>query len=245
VEATSGDELERTRQQLLLFAGDLQRMIVQERAQREEAEAAYRELSASYLGMVRTLAEVCEAKDHHTRSHLDRTYQYARLLTQRLAPEYNERVEIGFGFLLHDIGKVGIPESVLNKPGPLTAEEWVVMRTHPLLGVELVKPLRFLGDAVNIIREHHERWDGKGYPAGLKGEDIFLPARIFMMADTFDAMTCDRPYRKALPIHAALEEIDAHAGTQFDPEIARVWCELVEDAERDGPSITGIVRGSA
>jgi HD-GYP domain-containing protein (c-di-GMP phosphodiesterase class II) len=245
VDVSVSDELEHTREQLLLFAGDLQEMIARERLQRHEAEAAYRELSASYLSMVRTLAEVCEAKDHHTRSHLDRTYQYATLLTQRLAPEYNQRAEIGFGFLLHDIGKVGIPESVLNKPGPLTEEEWAVMRTHPLLGVELVKPLRFLGDAVGIIREHHERWDGKGYPSGLKGEEIFLPARIFMMADTFDAMTCDRPYRKALPIHAALEEIDAHAGTQFDPEVARAWCELVEEAEQTGRSIRGAVWGES
>jgi HD-GYP domain-containing protein (c-di-GMP phosphodiesterase class II) len=245
MDVAAGDDLEQTRRQLLLFAGDLQRMISRERAQRRETEAAYRELSSAYLSMVRTLAEVCEAKDHHTRSHLDRTYRYATLLTQRLAPEYNQRAEIGFGFLLHDIGKVGIPDSVLNKPGPLTEEEWAVMRTHPLLGVELVKPLRFLGDAVNIVREHHERWDGRGYPAGLKGEEIFLPARIFMMADTFDAMTSDRPYREAMPIHAALEEIEAHAGSQFDPEVARAWCELVEEAEGNGSPIIGTVRGTA
>jgi len=245
VETSSGDDLEHTREQSLLFASDLQVMIGRERVQREEAESAYRELSGAYLSMVRTLAEVCEAKDHHTRSHLDRTYQYATMLTQRLAPEYNQRAEIGFGYLLHDIGKVGIPGSVLDKPGPLTDDEWAIMRSHPRLGVELVKPLKFLGDAVNIVREHHGRWDGKGYPAGLRGEEIFLPARIFMMADTFDAMTSDRPYRKAMPIHAALEEIEAHAGTPFDPEVARAWCDLVEEAERTGTSIIGAVRGIA
>jgi HD-GYP domain-containing protein (c-di-GMP phosphodiesterase class II) len=230
------DELERTRRQLLLFAQDLQSLVEEERRQRREAEAAYRELSASYLSMVRTLAEVCEAKDGYTRGHLDRTYQYATLLTQRLAPEYATRAEIGYGYLLHDIGKVGIPESVLNKPGPLTDEEWAVMRTHPVIGETLVQPLRFLGDAVQIVRSHHERWDGRGYPEGLAGEDIFLPARIFMLADTFDAMTTDRPYRRAMSIDAALEEVERHAGTQFDPEVARAWIGLVEERESSGRS---------
>jgi HD-GYP domain-containing protein (c-di-GMP phosphodiesterase class II) len=237
MDADGADELESLRDQLRVMSEDLQTVVESDRTQRLEAEAAYRELSSSYTSMVRTLAEVCEAKDSYTRSHLDRTYQYASMLTARIAPEYSERAEIGYGFLLHDIGKVGIPEAILNKPGPLTEEEWAIMRTHPLLGVNLVKPLRFLGDAVGIIREHHERWDGKGYPGGLRGEEIFLPARIFMMADTFDAMTTDRPYRRAMPFHAALEEIDAHAGTQFDPEVARAWIDIVEEMERSGRSI--------
>jgi HD-GYP domain-containing protein (c-di-GMP phosphodiesterase class II) len=158
--------------------------------------------------------------------------------TRRIAPEHTQRAEIGYGYLLHDIGKVGIPEAVLNKPGPFTDEEWAVVRTHPIIGETIVKPLRFLGDAVRIIRCHHERWDGKGYPHGIAGEDIFLPARIFMMADTFDAMTTDRPYRTALPIDVVLEEIDRHAGTQFDPEVARTWIDLVEGRERAGTSVT-------
>lgn len=237
MDASRADDLEMVQRQLQVMADDLRTVISSERRQREEAEAAYRELSSSYTSMVRTMAEVCEAKDSYTRSHLDRTYQYATLLTARLAPEYQHRAEIGYGYLLHDIGKVGIPEAVLNKPGPLTEEEWAVMRTHPLMGVNLVQPLRFLGDAVKIIAEHHERWDGKGYPAGVKGEDIFLPARIFMLADTFDAMTTDRPYRRAMPIDVALEEIERHAGTQFDPEVARTWIEIVEEMEDAGRPI--------
>ncbi|WP_052664496.1 HD-GYP domain-containing protein [Nitriliruptor alkaliphilus] len=236
MDITAAEDLEGTRRQLLLFAEDLQTIVARERERREEAELAYRELSSSYLGMVRTLAEVCEAKDTYTRSHLDRTYQYALMLTRRIAPELAERAEIGFGYLLHDIGKVGIPEAILNKPGPLTDEEWQVMRTHPVIGVTLVKPLRLLGDAVGIIRSHHERWDGKGYPEGLAGEDIYLPARIFMIADCFDAMTTDRPYRKALPLHVALEEIDRHAGTQFDPDCARAWVALCDEVSSDGAS---------
>lgn len=225
---TDAEELDAARRQLLVFADDLQVVVRRERARREEAETAYRELSSSYMGMVRTLAEVCEAKDSYTRSHLDRTYQYAMMLTRRVAPEYAERAEVGFGFLLHDIGKVGIPEAVLNKPGPLTDEEWDIMRTHPIIGEQLVKPLRLLGDAVGIIRSHHERWDGKGYPEGLKGEETYLPARIFVLSDAFDAMTTDRPYRRAMPLHAALEEIEKHAGSQFDPELACAWVEMVD-----------------
>ncbi len=238
----AGQDLEAVRRQLLVFAEDLQVIVGRERSRREEAEAAYRELSSSYLGMVRTLAEVCESKDTYTRSHLDRTYQYAMALTRRVAPEYAERAEIGYGYLLHDIGKVGIPDAVLNKPGKLTEEEWALMRTHPVIGVNIVKPLKLLGDAVGIIRWHHERWDGKGYPEGLKGEETYLPARIFMLADTFDAMTTDRPYRKALPIHVALEEIDRHAGTQFDPELAKAWVEFVDGLEPHEAAALSFVR---
>ncbi len=238
MEVDRADDLETMRRQLLVFAEDLQSVVSQERLRREEAEAAYRELSSSYAAMVRTLAETCEAKDTYTRSHLDRTYQYAMMLSRRIEPSFTARPEIGYGFLLHDIGKVGIPEAVLNKPGPLTEEEWAVMRTHPVIGENLVKPLRFLGDAVQVIRSHHERWDGKGYPEGLAGEDIHLAARIFQMADTFDAMTTDRPYRRALPVHVALEEVERHAGTQFDPEIARAWVELVTERERSGDGMS-------
>lgn len=120
----------------------------------------------------------------------------------------------------------------------LSSSYTAMVRTHPIIGETIVKPQQFLGDAVQIIRYHHERWDGRGYPHGLAGEDIFLPARIFMLADTFDAMTTDRPYRKALPIDTVLEEIDRNAGTQFDPEVARAWIDLVQERERAGSSVT-------
>jgi HD-GYP domain-containing protein (c-di-GMP phosphodiesterase class II) len=234
------EAVDRTQRQLLVLARDLRTMMSKEQVHRAEADAAYRELSSSYLGMVRTLADVCEAKDRYTRGHLERTYSLAIALTRRVAPELAARAEVGYGYLLHDIGKVAIPEAILNKAGPLDDHEWSVMRTHPLLGVTLVEPLTLLGDAIEIIRSHHERWDGAGYPAGLRGEDIPLPARIFMLADAFDAMTTDRPYRPSMSIHAALEEIDAQAGLQFDPELARAWIALVEETERaDGASLPG------
>ncbi len=224
-------EMEAMQQQLLLFARDLQTIVGSERAQREDAESAYRELSQSYLAMVKTLAMVCEMKDNYTRHHLDRTYQYAIALTRRVAPELAQDAAVGYGFLLHDIGKVGIPDAILNKPGPLEEHEWRIMRTHPVIGMQLVQPIRFLGDAVQIVKSHHERWDGKGYPEGKAGEDVYLPARIFSVIDTFDAMTSDRPYRKGLPVHAAMEEIDRCGGTQFDPELATAFVRLCEDLQ--------------
>ncbi len=216
-------------QQLLLFARDLQTIVVSERERRDEAEDALRELSTSYLTMVKTLAMVCEMKDNYTRHHLDRTYQYAIALTRRVAPDLAADASIGYGYLLHDIGKVGIPDAVLNKAGPLDDDEWRIMRTHPVIGLQLVQPIRFLGDAVQVVKSHHERWDGKGYPEGKAGEEIYLPARIFSVIDTFDAMTSDRPYRKGLPVHVAMEEIERCGGTQFDPDVAAAFISLCED----------------
>lgn len=244
MDPASGHEVERLHQQLQLFAADFQRLLSDHRARRREAEDALRELSASYLTTVRTLALVTEMKDGYTRSHLDRTYQYALRLAQRVAPELAADARYGYGFLLHDIGKVGIPDAILNKPGRLDAHEWRVMQTHPLVGVQLVEPIRFLGDAVTIIKSHHERWDGRGYPEGLAGEAIHLGARIFSVVDTWDAMTTTRPYRQALPLHAALEEIEDHAGTQFDPDVARAFVTLCEelDIADHGPDNLTMVR---
>jgi HD-GYP domain-containing protein (c-di-GMP phosphodiesterase class II) len=237
------DEVEAMQQQLLLFARDLQTIVEAERSQREDAEAALRELSTSYLTMVKTLAMVCEMKDNYTRHHLDRTYQYAVALTRRVAPELAQDAAVGYGYLLHDIGKVGIPDAILNKAGPLDDDEWRVMRTHPVIGLQLVQPIKFLGDAVQIVKSHHERWDGRGYPEGRAGEDIYLPARIFSIIDTFDAMTSDRPYRKGLPVHVAMEEIERCGGSQFDPELAGAFVQLCEDlklADREATELTTI-----
>lgn len=249
MDPTRTDELDRAHAQLKVVARELNSMIRQERARREEAEAALDELRNSYRDMVHTLAMVSEMKDERasgagfTRSHLDRTYQYAMTLTKRVAPELAQRAEVGYGFLLHDIGKVCLPDAIVNKPGPLTEEEWKMMRLHPVIGLQLVQPIRLLGDAVKIIRSHHERWDGRGYPERVAGEDIYLPARIFAVVDAFDAMTADRPYRKAMPIELAMEEIDRCAGTQFDPEVARAFLKLLEDLRvTDDPGKLSFVR---
>lgn len=226
------------RQQLLLFAQDLRVVGQQAKLRRQEAEDALQEVRSAYLNIVRTLAMVCEMKDSTTRNHLDRTYQYAMQLTKRVAPEYASEAAIGYGYLLHDIGKVGIPDSVLMKPGPLTDDEWDVMRMHPVIGHQLLSNIDFMGDALDIVKHHHERWDGKGYPDRLGGEDIYLPARIFTIIDTFDAITSDRPYRPAQSLDYALTEIARVGGTQFDPDLAREFVQMCEEAGLGQPGAT-------
>ena len=138
------------------------------------------------------------------------------------------------GALLHDVGKIGVPDYILHKPGPLTPEEWDEMKRHPDIGNEMLKDIAFLSGAAAIVHAHHERFDGKGYPNGLTGEEMPLGARIFNVADAFDAMTTDRPYRKALSVAEAREEVLRNSGTQFDPEVVQsfllVFDELVESA---------------
>jgi HD-GYP domain-containing protein (c-di-GMP phosphodiesterase class II) len=170
---------------------------------------------------------VVEAKDAGTGQHLERCRVYGIALMRELGIE-NEYPDAPYGFLLHDAGKVGIPERILGKPGPLTAAEWRVMRTHPLIGYQMVAGIPFLQHAAEIVRNHHEMFDGSGYPAGLRGEEIILPARVFAVVDAFDAMTSDRPYRAALPLDQAAAELAKMAGTQFDPEVVRAFLPLCE-----------------
>jgi HD-GYP domain-containing protein (c-di-GMP phosphodiesterase class II) len=220
--------------QMVEFARELGELSSDERSRRPELERALEGVRALYVATMTSLAQVVEAKDSNTRGHLDRTQAYGLALARWIDPELAARPEVGFGFFLHDIGKVGIPERVLTKPGPLTDEEWAIMRAHPAIGADIVEPIRFLGDAVEIVRTHHEWFDGTGYPSGLRGDEIPLAARIFAIADSFDAMTSNRPYRRALPLERALQEIRDGAGTQFDPEVVRAFLELVEENERFG-----------
>ncbi len=215
--------------QLVVFARELGILYHLERARSRELERALRSIHEMYLATMKVLAQVVEAKDHTTRSHLDRTQTYGLALARRVDPALAERPELAHGFFLHDIGKVGIPERILSKPGPLSEEEWAVMKTHPAIGARIVEPIRFLGEAAVVIRHHHERFDGRGYPEGLRGEAIPLPARIFAVADAFDAMTSDRPYRPARPVERALEELVENRGTQFDPDVVGEFVALVEE----------------
>jgi HD-GYP domain-containing protein (c-di-GMP phosphodiesterase class II) len=219
-------QLETAQHQLLGFARQLNRLYQIERSRAAELERALRRLEESYLDMVKTLAFMVEAKDPSTRSHLERTHKYARVLARAIDAELADDHTLAYGFLLHDVGKIGVPEAILNKPGPLDHEEWLIMRTHPQIGVQIVAGVKSLGPAVEVIRSHHERWDGRGYPAGLHGEQIPLSARIFAVCDAFDAMTSDRPYRHAMPYEEALEEIMAGAGSQFDPAIAKAFVSI-------------------
>lgn len=220
------DELAGVKDQLLVFTRELNQMLLAERLRRRELEEALDRLEKSYVATIKSLALAVEAKDDYTAGHLERTHRYAVALARRVDPVMAENRAVGYGFLLHDVGKVGVPESILGKDGPLTEGEWELMRQHPEIGERIVSPAEFLKPAVAVIRHHHERWDGKGYPDGLAGEDIPLPARVFTLADTFDAMTTDRPYRKAMPDEAALEEIQRCGGTQFDPDLVGRFAEL-------------------
>jgi HD-GYP domain-containing protein (c-di-GMP phosphodiesterase class II) len=214
--------------QLVVFARELGQLHALERQRSRDLERALASLQTTYIATMTSLARVIEAKDECTRGHLDRTTAYGLALAQRIDPELASRPELAHGFFLHDIGKVGIPEQILRKAGSLDAGEWDVMRRHPTIGADIVTPIPFLDGSVEIIRHHHERMDGRGYPQGLRGDEIPLAARIFTVADSFDAMTSDRPYRDALPKEYALDEIRAGAGTQFDPDVVDEFLVLME-----------------
>jgi ribonuclease P protein subunit RPR2 len=229
LEAAADPELPAVHEQLIVFARELGDLYRLERARSAELEKALGSLQRTYLDTMKSLARVVEAKDRTTRGHLDRTQAYGIALARKIDPALVETPTLGYGFFLHDIGKVGVPENILCKEGPLTPEEWDVMREHPMVGADIVAPMGFLAETVTLIKHHHERFDGTGYPDGLEGEQIPLSARIFSVADAFDAMTSDRPYRDSMGIDRALGEIRGGSGTQFDPEIVRAFVEMIED----------------
>ncbi len=213
----------------MVFARELGQLYYVERARSAELERVLEDLQDTYLATMKTLAQVVEAKDLTTRGHLDRTHAFGLALARRIDPQMSNLTELGYGFFLHDIGKVGIPESILRKTGPLSVDEWDVMRTHPTIGAQIVEPIRFLGCAVEVIEHHHERFDGTGYPGGLRGDAIPLAARVFSVADSFDAMTSERPYRRALPLERALEEVQRGAGSQFDPDVVGAFLVMIRE----------------
>jgi len=221
-------ELPGVQEQLIVFAREIGELYRLERSRNAELQAVLQSLQETYLATMKSLATVIEAKDETTRGHLDRTQVFGLALAQRIDPELAASPSLGYGFFLHDIGKVGIPEHILCKAGPLSVDEWTVMRNHPIIGAQIVAPIAFLADTVELIRHHHERFDGSGYPDGLGGESIPLGARIFSVADSFDAMTSDRPYRGSIGIDRALEELRNGAGSQFDPLVVGVFVDMVE-----------------
>jgi ribonuclease P protein subunit RPR2 len=196
--------------------------------EREAAERT-RELRRSYEATVRALADAVEARDAYTGKHAERVAAYGLELARAHGMPSADEPQIEFGFLLHDVGKVAISDAILHKPGSLTSRERDEMRRHPVIGEQIVRKIDFLAGARQVVRSHHERWDGGGYPDGLAGERIPLPARVFAVADAFDALTSDRPYRTASSFDEARSVIARSAGTHFDPEVVRTFTELPDD----------------
>lgn len=193
-----------------------------------ENASLYEDIERGYFSTVQALAKAIEVKDPYTRGHSEKVTTYALMIAEEMGLDERERQKLKYAATLHDIGKIGIAGRVLNKPGALTEEEYTHVKTHPLLGDSIVEPVEFLQEPRPIILHHHERYDGKGYPDGLKGEDIPLCARILSVADAFEAMRSDRPYRKALPLEEARQELVRNAGTQFDPEVVEVFLRILD-----------------
>jgi ribonuclease P protein subunit RPR2 len=210
-----GDEITALRRQLDAYAVDLRWSFHAEKDRSQELAQALAELEETYRATVHTLAVAVEAKDECTGGHLQRVSRYGMMLTRLVAPEHWNDPQFEYGFLLHDIGKLTVPDYVLAKPEPLNDAEWDLMRAHPAAGHSILQGVPFLAVAREIVYCHHERVDGTGYPRGLREDEIPLGAKIFPLCDAFDAMTCERPYREALSIEAARLEIAEGAGTQF------------------------------
>ncbi|MBD3271118.1 MAG: GAF domain-containing protein, partial [Elusimicrobia bacterium] len=188
----------------------------------------YENLQQFYLEMVQTLARTIDAKDAYTHEHADRARYYARAVAKELSlPEQIVR-HVEYAALMHDIGKIGIEKTILHKPGKLTTEEMEIIKKHPAIGNKIIAPVAFLAPVAPMVLYHQEWFNGQGYPDGLAGEEIPLGARIVAIIDAFDAMTSDRPYRKALPQEKALAELKAYAGTQFDPRVVDAFIKVIE-----------------
>jgi HD-GYP domain-containing protein (c-di-GMP phosphodiesterase class II) len=217
------------------------------RRQSEALANSFDELAAAHGQSLSALAAALETRDRETEGHSVRVTRYSRALGEALGLSDDELYALERGALLHDIGKIGVPDAILRKPGPLLSHEWEQMRQHPEIGSGMVGKIAFLAAALPVVRHHHERYDGAGYPDRLSGGHIPLEARIFALADTFDAMTSDRPYRAALTVEEAREEIKRCSGTQFDPIIVAAFLSLpiehlreIRDAAR-GDDVDAIV----
>jgi putative nucleotidyltransferase with HDIG domain len=206
----------------LLRREEMLDVVVRERTQ--ELEESYQKLKAASRQALFGLAEAIEAKDPYTNGHCGRVAAYSLLLAQECGYPSVELETLEFGAFLHDIGKIGIRDSVLLKPGPLDEEEWRHMRSHPAKGAEIAAQIEMLKPMMPAVRNHHERWDGSGYPDGMKGEDIPLPARIVAIGDAYDAMATDRPYKRALPLEECEALLRKNAGTMYDPALVDLFC---------------------
>ncbi|MBR6315476.1 MAG: HD-GYP domain-containing protein [Lachnospiraceae bacterium] len=194
-----------------------------------DAQESKEEVKTLSVEVMEALAHTIDAKDEYTRGHSVRVAKYSRMLAERLGLSSEDSENVYYMALLHDIGKIGVPNEIINNPSKLTDEEYTVIKTHPGVGSEILAEIKSRPDLVVGARWHHERYDGKGYPDGKKGEDIPFFARIIAVADSYDAMTSNRSYRKYLPQDKVRSEIENNAGTQFDPKVAKTMLELIDE----------------
>ena len=219
---------------------------VQERTQElsaknQEIEGLYQDLQGSYESTLQALVTALDFRDNETQGHSSRVVEYAVIVATAMGVKEPHLAWIRQGAILHDVGKIGVPDAILKKPGKLDPAEWEEMKRHPEMGYRMLQHIHFLKPALDIVLSHQERWDGSGYPRGLKGEGIPLGARIFAVVDTFDAMTSDRPYRPALTIENARDEVRRFSAIQFDPRVADAflsidegqWCQVRERVHRE------------
>jgi response regulator RpfG family c-di-GMP phosphodiesterase len=197
-----------------------------------ELRSAFKDIAQTYQNTLLALVAALDAREHETSDHSQRVVKYTIAIANRLSLQGVELEELGRGALLHDVGKIGVPDAVLLKPGKLTPEEWTEMRRHPDIGHQMIQGIPFLATPAVIVLSHQERFDGGGYPRKLRGEEIHIGARIFAVADTLDAMTSDRPYRKATSFENAMAEVQRCAGSQFDPEVVRAFADIGVDGLR-------------
>lgn len=201
-------------------------------ASSQETQRLYDQVEKSYLETLVTLANSIDSKDSYTRGHSQRVGDLAAEIGQELKLPRHDVENLRYGGILHDVGKIGVPESILCKPSRLTSEEMQVMRQHPEMGASIVRPVTFLNAIRHAIRNHHERWDGEGYPDKLKGEDIPLIARIINCADTYDACTSTRPYQVAMSAEKTLEILENLRGSQLDPSVLDALTRIVNGKQR-------------
>jgi len=186
--------------------------------------SALEELNTTYTFTLRALVTFLDTRDEETQGHSLRVVKYSMKLAELIGIEEKDRLKVlEYGSLLHDIGKIGIPDAILRKKDKLTDQEWEIMKTHPVLGYQILHKIEFLEAASQIVLHHHENFDGTGYPDGLAGEEIPLGARIFSVADMIDAITSERPYREALTFEMAADELKQHSGRQFDPQVVKAF----------------------
>lgn len=227
-------EVARTREEETVRAHDKLRAAYQQSlAYAVDLKKTHRRLQRSILQSLLGLANALEAKDEYTRGHSDRVAALASRLALEAGLTVRQADVIAQSGLLHDLGKIGVAEDILRKPGPLSEEEWTVMRRHPVTGSQIVAPLECFGEGALIIRHHHEREDGSGYPDGLSGESIPLGARVVAVADVYDALTSERPYRRALTHSEAIERLAAEGGRTLDARLTRLFTDKVVHAPPD------------